>query len=38
MQVNPARSDLVETTVIDGRKCLVIELTDEVEVNGIAVK
>lgn len=38
VQVNPARSDLVETTVIDGRKCLVIELTDEVEVNGIPVK
>ena len=35
VQVNPERTDLVETRVIDGRPCLVIELTDEVEVNGI---
>ena len=32
VQVNPERSDLVETAGIDGRKCLVIEL------NGITVK
>lgn len=38
VQVNPARSDLVETTVIDGRKCLVIELTEDVEVNGIPIR
>ena len=38
IQVNPERTDLVETTVIDGRKCLVIELSDEVQVNGISVK
>ena len=35
VQVNPERTDLVETRVIDGRPCLVIALTDEVEVNGI---
>lgn len=38
IQVNPERADLVETTVIDGRKCLVIELNEDVEVNGISVK
>ncbi len=38
VQVNPMRSDLVETTVIDGRKCLVIVLTEDVEVNGIAIR
>ncbi len=37
IQVNPQRSDLVETAVIDGKKCLVIELTEDVEVNGITV-
>lgn len=38
IQVNPERTDLVETTMIDGRKCLVIELNEGVEVNGISVK
>lgn len=38
IQVNPERTDLVETREIDGRKCLVIELNDEVEVNGITIK
>lgn len=38
IQVNPARTDLVETKIVDGRKCLVIELNDSVEVNGISVK
>jgi hypothetical protein len=33
--VNPARTDLVETKTIDGVPCLVIELNDAVEVNGI---
>ncbi len=37
VKVNPLRSDLVETRVIDGRQCLVIELNDAVEVNGIRV-
>ncbi len=38
IKVNPDRADLVETKFIDGRKCLVIEINDQVEVNGIAVR
>ena len=38
VQVNPARSDLVETRMIDGRRCIVIEINDSVEVNGIPVR
>lgn len=38
IQVSPDRADLVETKVINGRKCLVIELNDSVEVNGISVR
>jgi hypothetical protein len=38
VKVNPERSDLVTTKMVDGRKCLVIEITDQVEVNGITVK
>ncbi len=37
IQVNPSRTDLVETRVIDGVPCLVIECSDQVEVNGIRV-
>jgi hypothetical protein len=37
VNVNPERSDLVEIRIIDGRKCLVIPVEDEVEVNGISV-
>ncbi|MEI3340295.1 MAG: DUF4317 domain-containing protein [Eubacterium sp.] len=37
VKVNPQRSDLVETRVIDGIPCLVIPLTDEVEVNGVHI-
>lgn len=37
IQVNPARTDLVETKVIDGVPCIVIECNDQVEVNGIRV-
>lgn len=36
--VNPERTDLVETQVIDGRRCLVIPVDDHVELNGISVK
>lgn len=36
--VSPDRSDLVETRIIDGRQCLVIPVTDEVEVNGIRIR
>ena len=38
VKVNPERADLVETKMVDGRKCLVIEISDQVEVNGINVK
>ena len=38
IKVNPERTDLVDTKVIDGRKCLVIEINDAVEVNGIKIK
>lgn len=37
INVNPERSDLVDIQMIDGRKCLVIPIDDEVEVNGISV-
>ncbi len=37
IQVNPDRTDLIETKVIDGVPCIVIECSDEVEVNGIRV-
>ena len=37
VNVNPDRADLVDIQVIDGRKCLVIPIDEEVEVNGIAV-
>ncbi len=38
IKVNPERTDLIGTKIIDGRECLVIELGSGVEVNGIAVK
>lgn len=38
IKVNPERTDLVQTKLVEGRRCLVIELTDQVEVNGIFVK
>lgn len=37
IQVNPDRTDLVNTQIIDGVPCIVIECSDEVEVNGIRV-
>jgi hypothetical protein len=37
IQVAPERSDLVETRIIDGRKCLVIPMDENVAVNGIRV-
>ena len=36
--VNPDRSDLVETRLIDGRPCLVIAIDNHLEVNGINVR
>ncbi len=38
VKVKPERTDLVETRIINGRKCLVIALDGSVEVNGIAVR
>lgn len=38
VKVSPDRIDLVETKVINGRKCLVISLDNSVEVNGITVR
>lgn len=38
IHVNPERADLVETREIDGRRCLVIPMEDNVEVNGIHVR
>ena len=37
VKVSPERSDLVETRLIDGVPCLVIPLTDDVEVNGVHI-
>lgn len=37
IKVKPERTDLVETRVINGRNCLVIELDGSVEVNGITI-
>ena len=38
IKINPERTDLVETKVIDGKQCLVIEINDQVEVNGVPVR
>ena len=37
IKVNPERSDLVETKVIDGRKYLMIEVGSNIEVNGVSL-
>ena len=37
VEINPERTDLVETRVIDGVPCLIIEINDLVEVNGIQI-
>ncbi len=37
IKVAPDRTDLIETKEIDGRRFLLIEITDKVEVNGITV-
>ena len=38
IQVSPDRTDLIETRVIDGTPCLVIAISDEVEVNGVPIR
>ena len=37
VKVNPERADLVNTLQIAGKRCLVIEINDHVEVNGITI-
>lgn len=37
IHVDPDRAELVETRVIDGRRCLVIPMEDSVEINGIRI-
>ena len=37
IKVNPERTDLVETRVIDGQRYLMILANDHVEVNGITI-
>ena len=37
VNVNPDRTDLIDTRIINGKRCLVIEINDQVEVNGIHV-
>lgn len=38
IRVKPDRTDLIEQKMIDGRPCLVIEMNNQVEVNGIAIR
>lgn len=38
IKVNPERMDLIETRIIDGRKCLVIPVDERIEVNGVSVR
>lgn len=35
--INPERADLIETKLIDGRRCFVIPADDHVQINGIQV-
>jgi len=37
LRINSKHTDILDMRVIDGRKCLVIELTDDLTVNGIPV-
>ena len=38
IKVNPDRTDLIQTKVIDGRECLVIAVDDHIQVNGLNVR
>lgn len=38
IKVNPERTDLVDTMVINGRRCLVIGVDDSVEINGVSAR
>ncbi len=35
VQVKPENSDIIEVKIIDGRKCLVIPMDVDIEVNGV---
>ncbi len=37
IKVSPEYASLVETKIVDGKKCIVIAVGDNVEVNGINV-
>ena len=37
LRVSSKHTDIIDTRIIDGKKCLVIELTDDLTVNGIPV-
>ena len=37
IHIDPDRAALIETQVIDGRKCIVIPMEGDVEINGIHV-
>lgn len=38
IQVKPESAGMVETRMIDGRQCLVIAVSEHVEVNGVPVQ
>lgn len=38
IQINPERSELLQTRVINGAKCLVIRVSEGVEVNGVPIR
>ena len=38
IKVNPERTDLIETRIIDGKECLVITVNGRIEVNGVNVR
>ena len=37
LRVSSKRTDIINTKMIDGKKCLVIEITEDMKVNGIPV-
>jgi hypothetical protein len=37
IKINSDKTDIVSTQVIDGRQCLVIQIDERLEVNGISV-
>lgn len=37
LRVSSKHTDMIDTRIIDGKKCLVIEITDDLKVNGIPI-